>query len=268
MTLLQWELILLLATLAYIFYYFSSKFYNIFAWIYKFFPKSRKRTIEKKITTIDIDDETSTQPKQYQESWNVLSIDDKNRIWDLLKKIRLNISLQEFDIAKNLIVEWLSIDKFDIEINLELASIYLFEKEYHKAEYIYKDLLLVHSDHFLTLKKLWYVLALQEKYDLALEVYKKAHEIDSQDQEVLNMLAHLCYHKELFFDGIDYIKAFLKSSPRDVENLILLWACYRAIWEYNNSLETYKKVIEIQPYNEPVKQEIEDLLTFTQKVDQ
>lgn len=233
--------------------------------IYRIFLKSRKRNLEKKISTVDISNETSSSMKEYEEPSRMMSEDEKIRLSDLLKKIRLNISLWEYDIAKNLIVEWLTIDKFHIDINLELASIYILEKDYHKAEYIYKDLLLVHNDDFLTLKKLAYILALQEKYDLALEVYKKAFDINEEDLEVMNMLANLCYHKEFYIDAIEYLKKYLKNAPRDGEWLILLWASYRAIGEYDQSLFTYRKILEIQPYNEAVKQEIEDLYTFTQK---
>jgi len=69
------------------------------------------------------------------------------------------------------------------------------ERDYHKAEFIYKDLLLVHAEDFEILKKLSYVLTMQEKYDLAIEMYKKALELKQDDMEIINMLAHLYYHK-------------------------------------------------------------------------
>jgi hypothetical protein len=36
---------------------------------------------------------------------------------------------------------------------------------------------------------------MQEKYDLALEMYKKASEIKTDDMEIINMLSHLYYYK-------------------------------------------------------------------------
>jgi hypothetical protein len=39
-------------------------------------------------------------------------------------------------------------------LNLELANIYIEEEEYIKAEYIYKDLILIHSENVEILKKL------------------------------------------------------------------------------------------------------------------
>jgi tetratricopeptide (TPR) repeat protein len=63
---------------------------------------------------------------------------------------------------------------------------------------------------------------MQEKYDLAIEMYKKANEIKTEDLEVVNMLAHLYYYKKMFEESISCLKIFLKQNPRDTENLILL----------------------------------------------
>jgi tetratricopeptide (TPR) repeat protein len=63
---------------------------------------------------------------------------------------------------------------------------------------------------------------MQEKYDLAIEMYKKANEIKSEDLEVVNMLAHLYHYKKNFEESIKELKIFLKQNPRDTENLVLL----------------------------------------------
>lgn len=263
-TLLQIEIFFFLVTLAYIVYYSFSKIRFVCMRLYSLIPKKRVLTSEEKTTVIEINEDKNLHVKDYEDNHKIFSDEEKMKLSELLKKIRLNISLWEYDIAKNLVVEWLVIDKFNIDINVELASMYILEKDYHKAEYIYKDLLLVHSENFEILKKLGYVLAIEEKYDLSLEVYKKAYDMNGEDYEIINMLAHLCYFKEFYLDAIEYLKIFLKNHPRDVESLILLWACYKAINEINESIFTYTRVLEIQPYNEAVKQEIDDLYSFLQ----
>jgi hypothetical protein len=52
---------------------------------------------------------------------------------------------------------------------------------------------------------------------------------------------------------------FLKENPRDSDNMILLAASYRNIWKINDSIHTYEKVLDTQPYNEEVKKEIAEL---------
>jgi hypothetical protein len=76
------------------------------------------------------------------------------RLQELLKKVQIHVSKREFDTAKNLIIEGLTIDKFHTDLNINLAKIYIEEEEYLKAEYIYKDLMLVHSGNTTILKKL------------------------------------------------------------------------------------------------------------------
>lgn len=256
--LLKFELIFLGVFLLYILYFLSWKILTIFIrlkniiWI-------RKRDDEKVITKVQITEDKNLHADTYFAAKAQITDEDKSKINELLKKIKINISKGEYDLAKNLIVEWLTIDKFNIELNIELASIYILEKDYIKAEYIYKDLLLVHNDDFEILKKLAYVLTMQEKYDLAIEMYKKANEIKTDDMEIINMLAHLFYHKELYIDSISYLKQYLRENSRDSDNIILLAASYRNIWKINDSINTYKRVLEIQPYNEEVKKEIIEL---------
>ncbi len=66
---------------------------------------------------------------------------NKHKVISILKRVKINISKWYIDTAKNLIVEWLSLDKYNRELNLELAIIYEKEHNYINAEYIYKDLL-------------------------------------------------------------------------------------------------------------------------------
>jgi len=188
-----------------------------------------------------------------------LSQEQKDKIQEILRRVKIAISKQDFDIAKNHIIEWLTIDKFNIELNIELSSIYLIEKDYIKAEYIYKDLLLVHEGDFDILKKLWYVLSMQEKYDLAIEIYKRRFETKDDDMEVVNMLSHLYYFKNLYVDSLPFLKIYLKQHPRDIDSLVLLAMCYKNIWKFQDAQNAFKRANEIEPYNKEIKEELEKL---------
>lgn len=254
--LLKFEIIFLAIFLLYILYYTSDKIFWVLLRL-KAIIWIRKREEEKIITKVEITEDKNLHADNYFAVKVLITDEDKNKIIELLKRIKVNISKAEYDLAKNLIIEWLAIDKFNIELNMELASIYIREKDYIKAEYIYKDLLLVHEEDFDILKKLAYVLTMQEKYDLAIEMYKKANDLRNDDLEIINMLAHLYYHKELYVDSITFLKMYIKELPREVDNLILLAASYKHIWKINDAINTYKRVLEIQPYNEEVKKEVE-----------
>lgn len=256
--LLKFEIFFFSTFLLYIFYFLLWKLYSLLLRL-RVIIGIKKTKEEKIITKVDITEDKNLHADNYFALKAQITDDDKNKISELLKKIKVNISKREYDLAKNLIVEGLTIDKFNIELNIELASIYILERDYIKAEYIYKDLLLVHNDDFEILKKLAYILTMQEKYDLAIEMYKKANDIKSDDMEIINMLAHLYYHKELFVDSIAFLKQFLRDHPRDTDNLILLGSSYRNIGKINDAINTYQRVMEIQPYNDEVKKEIAEL---------
>jgi cytochrome c-type biogenesis protein CcmH/NrfG len=63
----------------------------------------------------------------------------------------------------------------------------------------------------------------------------------------------------MFEESISCLKIFLKQNPRDTENLILLWASFVWIWKNQDAINAYKRVLELQPYNEEIKKEIDEL---------
>lgn len=253
--LLKIELIFFLLLLTYIFYYL----FNHISWIIisiKELISIKKNKKDITPTIVEVEKESYVNEEEFLEQTSEITQDEKYKISDLLRKIRINISKKEYDLAQNLIVEWLAIDKFNIDLNIELASLYIMDKDYTKAEFIYKDLLLIYNENYDLLKKLGYILSLQEKYDLSLEVYKKAYELNPEDSDVLNMLANICYIKNYFLETIEYLNILLKQKPRDIELLILTAVSYKNIQDYDSSIFFLNKALDFDPYNENIKNEI------------
>ena len=170
--------------------------------------------------------------------------------------MRLNKSKWYLDTSKSLIIEWLAIDKLNKDLNLNLASIYEEEKEYKKAEYIYIDLLDAYKDNFEILKKLGYNLATQQRYEESIDMYLKAHNKNKADEEVIEFLADLTYEIKFYKKALKYTKLFLKQHPRNTEKLKMKWFCYETLWEISDAISTYKKVLELQPYNSQVSDKV------------
>lgn len=254
------EILLLFFFLLYIAYYLMW-FVFVFIWRLRYIFWLKKIKATSTPTVVELNEEQNQHLETYTEVKSQISDDEKLKVFELIKKVKLNISKWEYDLAKNQIVEWLAIDKFNIELNSELAWIYILEQDYLKAEYVYKDLLLVHEWNFDILKKLWYILTMQEKYDMALEMYKKAFDINCDDLEIINMLAHLSYMKNHYNDSIEYLKIILKQKPRDIETLILLAWSYKMTLNIDDAINTYQRALEIEPYNEEIKKEIKILKT-------
>jgi predicted ribonuclease toxin of YeeF-YezG toxin-antitoxin module len=73
------------------------------------------------ITTIQITEDKNLHVENYLSVKDQITDEEKSKLNELLKKIKINISKGEYDLAKNLIVEGLAIDKFNVELNMELA---------------------------------------------------------------------------------------------------------------------------------------------------
>lgn len=248
--LLRIEIFIFILSFTYFLYFIISRIINTVNFVKKT-VKTRTYTDEElEKSKVKIITEDNPHVSNYSKA--DLNSDNKLKISELLKKTKLNISKWEYELAKNYIIEWLVIDKFDKFLNLELAEIYIIENNTHKAEYIYKDLLLVHNNDFNILKKLAYVLSLQEKYEMATEMYKKAYELDNKDFDILNMLWHLTFYKESYEEAIFYLKKYIKENSRDIDVLMLLWQSYYKLNLLSDSLDIYNRILDIEPYNDKI----------------
>jgi len=178
-----------------------------------------------------------------------LSESEINTLTQLLKKVRVHIVKWYNDTAKNLIIEWLAIDKNHRELNIELAMIYEKEENYKNAEYIYKDILILHKDDYEVLKRLGYILAVQKRYEEALKIYEKAHKKSHQNDEVIEHLADITFSLNILKKSLWYIDMYLKDFPRNVEKLFMKWHCLEELGQMAEAIGVYKKILDLQPYN-------------------
>ena len=264
---LRIEIIIFFLSFSYIMYYLYEKIIIIFKNVKNIISPTnksletkldqfKKKEKEKKNKDNSIVKEEKNSPKEVK-----ISQQDYKKISEIVKRAKLNKSKWYYSAAKALIIEWLAIDKINKDLNLELASIYEEEKEYKKAEYIYNDLLDAFLDNFEILKKLWYNLAIQKRYHESIEVYLKWYNKHKWDIEIMEFLADLNYEINDYKKSLKFTKIFLKQNPRSTEKLKMKWFCHENLWEIENAISTYKKVIELQPYNSQVSEKIKFLET-------
>lgn len=189
----------------------------------------------------------------------VLTIEQKDTIWEFIKVTKTKLARWEYSDAKAKIIEWLSIDKFNKELNLLLASIYEKDKDYKKAELIYKDLIVLNDLDIEIYLKLWFVLSVQAKYEVAYEIYKKLHFIDESNIEAIEMLANLSHHLSYFSDSKQHAKKFLKNNPRNIDIIYLQALNHINLCERQDALEMLNKVKQLEPYNGKVLDLIDKL---------
>ncbi|MBP8016505.1 hypothetical protein KAZ01_00710, partial [Candidatus Gracilibacteria bacterium] len=188
-----------------------------------------------------------------------LTIKQKEAISEIIKIAKTKIVRGDFTDAKAKIIEGLSIDKFHKELNCLLASMYEKDKDYKKAEFIYKDLIIINDLDTEIYLKLGFVLSVQGKYEVAYEIYKKLYSIDENNIEAIEMLANIAHHLGLYEDSKKYAKLFLKNNPRNLDILYLQSINYINLNEKKEALEFLAKVKVIEPYNLKVNELISKL---------
>ena len=264
------EILIFILSLSYIWYYLYEKIVVIFNNIKNIIKPDKRvlqdkikkmRKIEEEKVKMELEKKTKTRSKikdkDNENDW--ITAKESKRISEIIKRVKLNKRKWNFNVAKSLIIEWLSIDKINKDLNLELASLYEEEKEYKKAEYIYNDLLTAFQDNFEILKKLWYNLAIQNRYEESIEIYSRWHNKNKWDVEIMEFLADLNHEIKNYKKSLKYTKLFLNQFPRNTEKLKMRWFCHEALWEIENAIDIYKKVLELQPYNSQVTEKLEHL---------
>jgi len=257
--LLKLEIATFLLSFLYFSLYLLEKLSIIYNNIKNIIKPDKKLLIEKKNQLIELIKQKDDKIKNKIISKDKINSLQSQKISEILKKSRLNILKWDLDNARILLIEWLTIDKYNKDLNLELANIYEEQNQYKKAEYIYFNLLKIYENTFDILKRLWYNLAMQKRFEESMKVYIEADKKNRNDNEIIEILADLTYELKYYKKSLKYLKIFLKQNPRNTEKLKMKWYCYEVIWKVDEALYAYKKVIELQPYNNQVLEKIKHL---------
>lgn len=229
------------------------------------FPKSRViatdiPTLATKVTTDMVELTVEPEFKAIDESIpNILTPERRAEISELAKVVRTKIARWELSDARSKIIEGLAIDKWHKELNCLLASLYERDNEYRKAEFIYKDLILVHDTDPEIYMKLGFSLSIQGKYEIAYEIYKKLLELSDSHIEAAEMLANIAHELGRHDNAIEYSRLFLKSYPRNADMLTVLSVSLIERWQKQEALESLTKLKNLDPYNPRVREMKEKL---------
>ncbi len=190
------------------------------------------------------------------ESERSLSREKQEKVVEIVSMTHTLIARGQLEEARTFIVSGLALDKDHRELNLLMASLYERDHAYTKAEYIFKDLAKLYPDDIEILEHLATALAMQHRYELAYEIYKKIISLGGENEEILYTITHLASELSLSDDVYIYAKSYLKQYPRNPE---ILWLYSQSLikkWERKEAIETLIKLKNLTPYN----QEIVDLI--------
>jgi hypothetical protein len=181
-------------------------------------------------------------------------------IFTLLNTIKTVMARWQLVEARSLIIQWLSLDKWNRELNLLLGSLYEWDRHFEKAEYVYKDLALDYPDDIEILEKLGNVLIIEKRYTIAHEIYKKILTIWWETEWTLYILSHLCHELNDAHEWYIYMKKYLKSWPNNPEILALISEVEVELWKRKDAIETLKRLKNLTPYNGEITATLQKLM--------
>lgn len=257
------EVLIFFLSLCYILYYISGKIRQKYKNIKKIIGETPEAQDIKNKKTISIDKKDNPAPKTYKKQIKKLSSEQVKNLDEVTKKAKWNYEKWYFTQARNHIIEWLAIDKYNEELNIMLAWVYEKDGNLKNAIFVYKDLLEVHPSNTNILRKYGELLHSNKSFQEAFIVFEEVFNRDKTDREVIDTLTEIAHILEKDEKTLEYANLFLLEKPRDVRKNTLKARALKKLEKYKNASAAYKKVAEVQPYNDEAIEELkilEDLI--------
>lgn len=183
---------------------------------------------------------------------------DLQKVRSLMHQAEKEIALQHIDKAELLFIQALTIHPDAIDIQAQLAKLYLTTHREAKAEALYKELIMKRDDvsFFANLGLAYYM---QEKYIDACQAYQEALNRDPQTPERSAALGRACIAARRFEEAAPLLEKAAGRLSRDTELLHLLAECYLQLNNNDKAEDAYRRINKIEPYNEGVKQKLSAL---------
>jgi predicted Zn-dependent protease len=195
-----------------------------------------------------------------KESTTKIDTSHVEKLMNLVSSVRTLIARGMNHEAQSLIIEWLSIEKDNRDLNLLLGQIYEQEWQYEKAEYIYKDMAELHSTDIEILEKLANVLIIEKKNIIANEIYKKIYTFTWNTETTLYMLTHISNTLNDHSNTLLYAKQYVLQWPKNPEIISLLANVQVELWLRKDAIVTYKTLKNLTPYSNEITEILQKLL--------
>lgn len=252
-SLVQYELYAIFALLGYMLVDYGFVFHRIFiAW--KEHGAHKDAQIPEPDLTVaptpEVQEEAKIEKEEKAEVF--LTTQEKADITEALRAARSCIDRGQYDDARLKIIEGLSLDKKQKELNCLLAHIYEKENDFKKAELIYKEMIICYPEDKELYMKLGLTLSLLGKYEIAFEIYRKCLSLDDNNLEAAEMLANLGYQLGYYEDALFYSQKFLKFFPKNFDILYVSALSLIQLKQRFEALEALKKLRQLEPYNKNI----------------
>ncbi len=156
------------------------------------------------------------------------------------------------DEAERLFIQALTVQPHALDVQAQLAKLYLTTERENKAEALYKELLQQRQDvsFFANLGLAYYR---QEKYVEACQAYQEALNREPHVSERSFALGRACIAAKRYAEAALLLEKASVRMSRDTQLLHLLAECYMQLGQTEKAEETYRRINRLEPYDEEVK---------------
>lgn len=174
------------------------------------------------------------------------------QVRSLVRSAEKALGQEKMEEAERLFIQALTIHPHAIDVQAELAKLYLTTGRESKAEAMYRELLQARDDvsFHANLGLAYYR---QNKFIEACQAYQEALNRDPQTPERSAALARACIAAHRFEEAVPLLEKATQRLARDTELLHLLADSYLQISMKEKAEEAYRRINKIEPYNEEVK---------------
>lgn len=174
------------------------------------------------------------------------------QVRSLVRQAEKALAQNRIEEGERLFIQALTVQPHAIDVQAELAKLYLTTGRENKAEAMYKELLHQRQDvsFFSNLGLAYYR---QRKYVESCQAYQEALNREPQVPERSFALGRACIAAQRFEEAAPLLEKASVRLSRDIELLHLLAECYMQLGQTEKAEEVYRRINRLEPYDEEVK---------------
>lgn len=187
-----------------------------------------------------------------------ISAIELQQVRSLTREAEKALAQLKYDEAERLFIQALTIHHDAYDVKAQLARLYLVTDRDHKAEAMYRELLLSHDDvsYHANLGLSYYR---QGKYVEACYAYQEALNRDPKNPERTAALGRACIAAHRFEEAAPLLEKAAVRLSKNTGLLHLLAECYLQLGHADRAEEAYRRINKLEPYDEAVKEKISAL---------
>lgn len=178
----------------------------------------------------------------------------------LFRKAEVYLGRGDMENAEKYLLQALSIDEGNKDVNKKLAMLYLKQEKYPKAELIYLKLIESGTKDAAVYSNLGLTLYQEGRHDVAIKAYQKAIELDPKRAARYANIGQIYYEVKDIHNAIVYFEQALEMEKKNPDYMFILAKLYEEKNVKEKAKYFYHRILDQDPYNEEAKNGIKNLL--------